>query len=322
MARKHYHFDPDKVHLTAFRYSLKHRLSRIGGFIVFSLALGVAGYFLTTGMLKTPREKSLITQNQKILSLYDNLDHRLDVYDRTLNAIEVLDDSIYRSLVGKHPLPWSIREAGVGGSEPGSELNIAGYPERVIRTADRINRMDSHLKVQENSYRDVMKQALKNSVKLSHLPAIMPISNDDLLMTGSGFGMRLHPILKIRRPHEGIDFFAYIGTDVYATADGFASDVRVSESFGKVIMINHGYGMETLYAHLSAFNVKKGQRVKRGQVIGKVGSTGLSSGQHLHYEVHINGTEVDPVNYFFNDLTAEEYKKIVAISQAYEMSMD
>ncbi|HEC43609.1 MAG TPA: M23 family metallopeptidase [Bacteroides sp.] len=322
MARKRYHFDPEQLSLTRVRKSFKEKLTRTGSYVLFSLTIGVAGFFLTTGIITTPREKNLIVQNENLLSLYSSLDQRLDVYDRTLTAIKVLDDSIYRALVGKNPLPWSLREAGVGGHELELGLNVSGYPDRVITTAERIDRLDSHLKVQESSYRYVMKEALRNSTKLNHLPAIMPVSNDDLLLTGSGFGMRLHPILKIWRPHEGIDFFAYIGKDVYATADGRVSDVRFSETFGNVVEIDHGFGIETLYAHLSSFNVRKGQRVLRGNVIGKVGDTGLASGQHLHYEVHIHGKEVDPVNYFFNDLTAEEYKKIVAISQAYEMSMD
>ena len=322
MARKHYRFDPDQLSITRVRRSLKQRISRTGSYVFLSLSIGIAGYFLTTGVVKTPREKNLITQNENLLNLYSTLDQRLDIYDRTLSALRVLDDSIYRSLVGKNPLPWSLREAGIGGQDVGISMNVAGYPEQVVSTAKRIIRLDSHLKVQENSYRDVLKEAFRNKTRLNHLPAIMPIANDDLLLTGSGFGMRLHPILKIYRMHEGMDFFAYIGTDVFATADGIVKDVRISETFGKVIEIDHGFGILTLYAHLSAFNVKEGQRVKRGNVIGQVGSTGMSSGQHLHYEVHIDGKEVDPVNYYFQDLSPAEYRKVVAIAQAYEMSMD
>ncbi len=322
MARKHYHFDPEQLSITRVHKSLKERLTKTGSYVLLSLAIGVSGYFLTTGIVKSPREKNLIDQNDKLLNLYTNLDQRLDNYDHTLSTIKILDDSIYRTLVGKKPLPWSLREAGIGGHNPGYGINITSYPERVIGTAERIDQLSSHLKVQENSYRDVLKTAFKNSTKLSHLPAIMPIANEELLLTGSGFGMRFHPILKIWRLHEGIDFFAYNGTDVYATADGFVRNVRISETFGKVITINHGYGIETLYAHLSSFNVREGQMIKRGCVIGHVGNTGLSSGQHLHYEVHLHGKEVDPVNYFFKDLTPTEYKKIIAISQAYEISMD
>jgi hypothetical protein len=322
MAQKHYQFNPEKLTLTPVRRSFKKWIIRAGSYILLSLSIGTAGYFLTTGIIKTPREKNLLSQNQKLLELYKTLNRRLDEYDRTLAVIKTLDDSIYRSLVGKEPLPWSLREAGTGGHESMLLLKDAGYPEQVVQTAERLERLNSHLAIQENSYRQVLRDAYRSKVKLNHLPAIMPIANEDLLLTGTGFGMRLHPILKIWRPHKGIDFFAYTGTDVYATADGLVTDVRISETFGKVITINHGYGYSTLYAHLSDFNVQEGQRVKRGQVIGLVGNTGLSSGQHLHYEVHINGVEVDPVNYFFKDLTPAEYKKIVAIAQAYEMSMD
>lgn len=322
MARKKYHFDPDQISVKPVQRNLKRAILRIGAYVFLSLAIGTVGYFLTTGILKTPREKSLISQNEKLLELYTSLDQRLDDYDKVLAAIRTLDDSIYRSLVGKNPLPWSIREAGMGGHDPSFALSNAVFPERVIMTATRIEQLDTYLEIQENSYREVLKETFRNKARLNHVPAIMPIYNEDLLLTGSGFGMRLHPILKIWRPHEGIDFFAYTGTDVFATADGVVKDVRFSETFGKVIEIDHGYGFVTLYAHLHEFHVRKGQLVKRGQVIGQVGSTGLSSGQHLHYEVHVKGVEVDPVNYFFKDLSPAEYRKVVAIAQAYEMSMD
>jgi len=322
MAKKKYHFNPEHLTITPVQPSLKRWISRTGLYILISLIIGSAAFFLTTGMVKTPREKNLIAQNEKLLALYSTLDNRLDEYDRNLSSIKTLDDSIYRSVVGMNPLSSSIRDAGIGGHDPGTYLKDAGYPGQVINTALRIEQLDSHLKIQENSYREVIREAYLNKRKLSHLPAIMPISNKGLRHTGSGFGIRLHPILKIQRMHEGIDFFASTGTDIFATADGIVKDVRVSTSFGKVIEIDHGYGILTLYAHLSKFNVRKGQRIERGNIIGQVGNTGLSSGQHLHYEVHLNGMEVDPVNYFFRDLSPAEYRKVVAIAQAFEMSMD
>jgi murein DD-endopeptidase MepM/ murein hydrolase activator NlpD len=322
MARKKYHFNPVQLTLTPVKRSLKRWLIRAASYILFSLTIGTAGYFLTTGLVRTPREKNLISQNEKLLELFTSLDKRLDSYDRTLSAMINLDDSIYRSLVGKNPLPWSLREAGTGGHSPAISLSEAGYPAEVIWTAERIDRLDAHLKVQENSYKEVLKAAFRNQDKLNHMPAIMPIYNKDLKLTGSGFGMRMHPILHIYRMHEGIDFFASNGTAVFATADGVVKDVRVSETFGKVVEIDHGYGLLTLYAHLNGFKVKKGQLVKRGNIIGEVGNTGLSCGEHLHYEVHVNGKEVDPVNYFFHDLSPAEYRKVVAIAQAYERSMD
>ena len=322
MARKRYNFNPDQLTLTPVRRSLKKSFFRVSSYLILSLGIGIAGYFLTTGLVRTPREKNLLLQNEKLLELYNTLDQRLDEYDRTMSAMINLDDSIYRSLVGKKPLPWSLREAGTGGNNPNLALSEAGYPARVLETAERIDRLSAHMKIQESSYKEVLMTALRNQDRMDHMPAIIPIYNKDLIHIGSGFGMRLHPILNIYRMHEGIDFFAATGTSVFAAANGVVRDARVSETFGKVVEIDHGYGLLTLYAHLSKINVKKGQRVKRGDTIGEVGNTGLSSAHHLHYEVHVNGVEVDPVNYFFKDLSPAEYRKVVAIAQAYERSMD
>ena len=322
MANKKFYFNPDYLSLTPAKKSLKKRITAITAYFILCLALGTVGYYLTAGLIRTPREKNLLSQREKLINLYQSLSDKLDKYEDALAEIRTMDDSIYRSLIGEPPLPASIRDAGTGGHDPGYNLGDAAYPEIVTSTAQKIDQLDSHLKVQMNSFRSVLSEMFSNKDRLEHLPAIMPISNRDLLRTGSGFGMRLHPILNIYRMHEGIDFHAPVGTEVYATADGRVKDVRISETFGKMIVIEHGYGLETIYAHLSDYHVRKGQKVKRGTLIGFVGNTGLSKGPHLHYEVHIFNREVDPVNYFFNDLTPEEYRQIVLISQSFEESMD
>jgi murein DD-endopeptidase MepM/ murein hydrolase activator NlpD len=322
MAQRKFYFNPDHLTLTPAKRSLKRRIGAISVFLLFCLALGTTGYFLTSAIIRTPRENNLLAQNQKLINLYQSLNKKIDDYEAVLSDLRTMDDSIYRSLIGIAPMPPTIRNAGTGGHEPGVNLRDATYPGIVVNTAEKINQLDSHLKVQMNSFRSVLNEMFSNKDRLVHLPAIMPISNDNLLRTGSGFGMRLHPILNIIRMHEGIDFHAPTGTEVYATADGVVKDVRTSETFGKVIVIDHGYGLETFYAHLSAYNVRIGQKVARGSLIGFIGDTGLSRGPHLHYEVHIFNREVDPVNYFFKDLTPEQYKEIVLISQSFEESMD
>jgi murein DD-endopeptidase MepM/ murein hydrolase activator NlpD len=322
MAKKKFYFHPDQLSLTPAKRSLKKRLAIISVCILICLALGTIGYFLTSGIIRTPRENILLSQNQKLFSLYQSLNEKLDQYEVALSEIRTMDDSIYRSLIGKAPMPPTIRNAGTGGHEPVLNLRDAAYPGIVANTANKIDQLDSHLKVQMNSFRSVLNAMFSNKDRLVHLPAIMPISNENLRHTGSGFGMRLHPILNIVRMHEGIDFHAPVGTEVYATAAGVVKDVRTSETFGKVIVIDHGYGLETFYAHLSDYNVRIGEKVERGNLIGFVGNTGLSAGPHLHYEVHIFNREVDPVNYFFQDLTPDEYKEIVLISQSFEESMD
>jgi murein DD-endopeptidase MepM/ murein hydrolase activator NlpD len=289
MAQKKFYFNPDHLSLTPAKRSLKKRIAIISVFVLICMALGTVGYFLTSGIILTPRENNLLSQNKKLINLFQSLNKKLDEYEVALSELRTMDDSIYRSLIGKAPMPPTIRNAGT---------------------------------VQMNSFRSVLNEMFSNRERLVHLPAIMPISNDNLRRTGSGFGMRLHPILNIVRMHEGIDFHAPVGTEVFATADGVVKDVRTSQTFGKVIVIDHGYGLETFYAHLSDYNVRKGEKVVRGNLIGFVGNTGLSRGPHLHYEVHIFKREVDPVNYFFKDLTPEEYKEIVLISQSFEESMD
>jgi murein DD-endopeptidase MepM/ murein hydrolase activator NlpD len=322
MARKKFYFNPDHLSLIPAKRSLKKRIAITSSFVLICLALGTIGYLLTSGLIMTPRENNLLSQNEKLINLYRSLNEKLDEYEVALSELRTMDDSIYRSLIGKAPMPPTIRNAGTGGHEPVLNLRDASYPGIVVNTAEKISQLDSHLKVQLNSFKSVLKEMLSNRDRLEHLPAIMPVSNENLRLTGSGFGMRLHPILNIVRMHEGIDFHADVGTEVYATAKGVVKDVRTSETFGKIIVIDHGYGIETFYAHLDGYNVRKGEKVARGNLIGFVGNTGLSKGPHLHYEVHIFNREVDPVNYFFKDLTPEEYKEIVLISQSFEESMD
>lgn len=322
MAQKKFYFNPDHLSLTPAKRSLKKKFAIISVFVLICMALGTIGYFLTSGIILTPRENNLKTQNEKLINLYQSLNEKLDEYEIALSELRTMDDSIYRSLIGKAPMPPTIRNAGTGGHEPAVNLRDAAYPGIVVNTAEKIDQLDSHLKIQMNSFRSVLNEMFSNKDRLVHLPAIQPISNEDLRLTGSGFGMRHHPILNIVRMHEGIDFHASIGTEVFATADGVVKDVRTSETFGKVIVVDHGYGLETYYAHLNGYNVRKGEKVARGNLIGYVGNTGLSRGPHLHYEVHIFNREVDPVNYFFKDLTPEEYKEIVLISQSFEESMD
>ncbi len=322
MAQKKYYFNPDHLSLTPARRSLKKRIAIISVYILICLVLGTIGYFTTSGVIRTPRENNLFSQNEKLINLYQSLNEKLGQYEAVLSDIRIMDDSIYRSLIGKAPMPPTIRNAGTGGHEPELNLRDVAYPGIVVNTAEKIDQLDSHLKIQMNSFKSVLNTMFTNKDRLVHLPAIMPISNENLRHTGSGFGMRLHPILNIIRMHEGIDFHAPVGTEVFATAAGVVKDVRTSGTFGKVIVIDHGYGIETFYAHLSEYNVRVGEKLARGSLIGFVGNTGLSAGPHLHYEVHIFGSEVDPVNYFFQDLTPDEYKEIVLISQSFEASMD
>jgi murein DD-endopeptidase MepM/ murein hydrolase activator NlpD len=219
-----------------------------------------------------------------------------------------------------------VRKAGFGGINKYSHLENLNNSALIIETARKIDVLAKEAYIQSKSYDEVLKMALNKEQMLASIPAIMPISNEDLKRTASGWGYRMHPIYKVRKFHYGMDFTAPVGTPVYATGDGKVLEVSGSKrsrvGFGLVVKIDHGYGYETVYAHLNAFNVRQGQEVKRGDVIGYVGNTGGSTAPHLHYEVHRNGSAVNPQYYYFKDLTPQEYERMIAISSNIGQTLD
>ena len=193
----------------------------------------------------------------------------------------------------------------------------------VIETTKRLDKIRKKIYLQSKSFDELIALAIRKEDMLRSIPAILPISNKDLTRTASGYGLRVHPIYKIIKFHTGMDFTAPTGTDVYSTGNGVVADVQTSQrGLGNHIIIDHGFGYSSIYAHLDGFNVRKGQKVKRGDVIGYVGNTGTSVAPHLHYEIKLNGVNVDPVNFYFNDLTAEMYERIIEIASKTGQSFD
>jgi murein DD-endopeptidase MepM/ murein hydrolase activator NlpD len=230
---------------------------------------------------------------------------------------------IYRVYFEQMPFPSTQREVGVGGSQEYANLPNNKFGDILASTSQSIDHLERKLVVQSSSFDQVIEMAAHKEARLAARPAIQPISMKDLTRFGSSFGLRYHPILKVIRPHEGIDLTAPRGTPIYATADGTVIEAGYrAGGFGKKIVLNHGFGYETLYGHCETVLVKPGQKVKRGDVIGLVGSTGLSKSPHLHYEVHINGHPVDPVNFYANDLSAEEYDRMIEMLAMADPSFD
>jgi len=219
---------------------------------------------------------------------------------------------VYRSIFGAEPYPEHLRRGGIGGSD--RYRNLKGYEssEGIIETQKRINRLQRFLVAQSKSFEEIFALAKTQDQMLQSIPAIQPVANKDLRRLASGFGMRIHPIYKIAKMHTGLDFTADVGTEIYATGDGVieAIDSKLS-GYGHHVIINHGFGYQTLYAHMSRVQVRPGEKVKRGQVIGYVGNTGTSTGPHLHYEVVKNGVKVDPAFYFYSDITPEQYEDML-----------
>ena len=248
---------------------------------------------------------------------------KLQQVELVLDDIQQRDDNIYRVIFEADPIPTSIRKAGYGGVNRYKDLEGYNNSELIIATTKKIDQITKQLYIQSKSFDDVIELAKNKAVMLASIPAIQPVSNKNLKQMASGFGIRIHPIYKTQQFHDGMDFTAKIGTPIYATGDGKIAKVeRNARGYGNHLIIDHGFGYKTLYAHMSKFKVTIGQKVNRGDVIGYVGNTGLSSGPHFHYEVHKNGEKINPVNFYFNDLTPEQYEKMLEISSQNNQSFD
>ena len=323
MAKIKYKFNPETLSYDKVERNLKTKIHRF--LIIFSTSLLLSSVMVIVFLqfYETPKMRSLKHENQRLLTQYELMAKNIKDIEAVLEDIQQRDDNLYRVIFEADPIPSSVRKAGFGGVNKYSHLESLDNAELVINTARKLDIVAKEAYIQSKSYDEVLNMALAKEQLLASIPAIMPVSNKDLNRTASGWGFRIHPIYKIRRFHYGMDFTAPVGTEVYATGDGIVKDVETSRvGFGKWIVIDHGFGYETLYGHLNEFNVKKGQQVRRGSVIGYVGSAGTSSGPHLHYEVHKNGKAVNPQFYYFKDLTPQEYERMIAISSNMGQSYD
>jgi murein DD-endopeptidase MepM/ murein hydrolase activator NlpD len=254
---------------------------------------------------------------------YDLIQRDMANIENVIEGLEKTDDNLYRTIFEAEPIPATLREGGSGGVNRYTALEGYSNSNLVIETANRLDKIRKRVYVQSKSFDDLIKLAKNKEEMLRSVPAILPISNNDLTRTASGFGLRIHPYYKIIKFHYGMDFTAPAGTDVYATGNGvIVARIASKRGFGNHIIIDHGFGYISIYAHLSDFNVKVGQKVKRGDVIGFVGNTGMSVANHLHYEIKLNGVCIDPVNYYFEDLTAADYERIVEIASKTGQSFD
>ena len=324
MARLKYRYNPDSLSYDRIRPSFKKRFLIFLSYltVVFSIALLLNVFY--SSVFDTPREKMLTRENNQLNLQYEILNQKIGKLEMVLEDIEKRDDNIYRTIFNADPIPSSVRSAGFGGVNRYEYLEGYDNSELIIETAERLDILTKAIYVQSTSYDEVIDLARSREDQLSSLPAIMPISNKDLTRTASGWGFRIHPIYKIRKFHYGMDFTAPTGTEVYATADGAIERIQRSRrGYGNVLVVNHGYGYKTLYAHLTGFNnAWVGKKVKRGDIIAFVGSTGLSTAPHLHYEVHLNGKKINPVNYYFEDLSAQEYDRMIELSMRPGQSFD
>lgn len=300
------------------------RLLRIGGILSSMLVTAIITVAIAFSVLDSPKEKAMNDELKQLKEQYAYLQRELNNLSNDIADLEHRDNNIYRSVFETAPLPDSIRKGKKYTTIVPSHLAYIPTDKLLATVQEGINNLYRRIKIQNKSY-DTLEHFVKSKEEmLSAIPAIQPLSNKTLERLASGFGYRIDPIYKTPKMHTGLDFSAATGTPIYATGDGRVSFAGFDNAggYGNHVIINHGYGYETLYGHMTRMKVRRGERVKRGQVIGWVGSTGKSTGPHCHYEVIKNGEKIDPVHFFFNDLTATEYERIVRIAASSNQSFD
>ena len=318
-----YKFNPDSLSFDRIRLGIRTLLFRSLAYFVGSVFIALIYWTIFAAFFDSPKEKALKREVQQMTIQYELIHREMADVENVLVDLQKTDDNLYRTIFEAEPIPSTLRDGGMGGVNRYEALEGYNNSNLVIETANRLDKIRKKIYVQSKSFDDLIKLARNKEEMLKCLPAIIPISNKDLTRTASGYGMRIHPIYRISKFHYGMDFTAPLGTDVYATANGTVVGVLTAQrGLGKNIIIDHGFGYSTIYAHLSNFNVRVGQKVQRGDVIGFVGSTGTSVANHLHYEIKLNGVNVDPVNYYFEDLSAADYEKMVEIASKTGQSFD
>jgi murein DD-endopeptidase MepM/ murein hydrolase activator NlpD len=325
MAKVKYYYDAENL---AYRVIKNTNRKKVGVVLLFLAASGLFGFLcfvalLNTPFFETPKDKLQAREIENLKINYEILTRRMEQVNEVLADVEERDNNIYRTYFNASPIPEEQRKAGFGGVNRYKELEGYNNSELVINTTKMLDIISKELVVQSKSLDEIAKLAKDKEKLLAAIPAIQPVKNEDLRQMASGFGYRSDPFTKIRKFHAGMDFSARTGTPIYATGDGVVSvaDNRMS-GYGNRIIIRHGYGYETLYAHLSKFKARVGQRVKRGDVIGYVGSTGRSEAPHLHYEVHKNGEVINPINFYYGNISAKEYILISKLANQENQSLD
>ena len=323
MKNPKYKFNPESLSFDRIRLGVTDILLRTLAILIGSVMIAVVFNFLYGLFFDTPKEKALKREIEQLSLQYDIIHREMANLDKVIEHLQETDDNLYRTIFGAEPIQPTQRQAGIGGVNRYDELEGYDNSRLVVETAKRLDGIKKKIYIQSKSFDELILLSREKEDMLSSIPAIIPISSKDLTRIASGFGLRIHPIYKISKFHAGMDFTAPLGTEVYSSGDGTIESVNSGlRGMGNYIVINHGFGYSSLYAHLDSFSVKPGQKVHRGDVIGYVGNTGLSIAPHLHYEIKLNGQNVDPVNYFFNDLSAAEYEKMIEIASKTGQSFD
>ena len=325
MAKVKYYYDSENL---AYRKIITRKRKKFAVVLLFLVASALFGFLafvilLNTPFFETPKDRLQAREIENLKLHYAILNKKMDQVDNVVDALKDRDNNLYRVYFNTSAISDEERKAIFGGVDRYKELEGFDNSQLVLNTTKRVDVINKELAVQSKSLDYILKLAKAKNNLLSAIPAIQPVRNENLKHMASGFGYRTDPFTKARKMHEGMDFTAKTGTPIFATGDGVVAraDNTVS-GYGNHIVIRHGFGYETLYGHLSKYKSRAGQRVKRGDIIGYVGSTGRSEGPHLHYEVHKNGKVVNPLNFYYGNISAVEYVAISQLANQENQSLD
>ena len=312
--QRHYRINPETLQLERIEHGIRYWLRRSGGYIIGGICIGILFFYIFLYFFPSPREASLMQYNKNLTAQLRLMDQKVDQMQLVMSDMAQRDDNLYRAILGAEPIPLTAR---MGATQQISYYDSLAHMTNDQLVADvqrKIDILEKELYVQARSYEEVLEVAKNQEVRMENIPAIQPVLNKDLKRMASGYGWRVDPVYHVRRFHEGMDFSAPIGTDIFATGNGVITFVGWKQGYGNTIEVDHSFGYKTRYAHCSKLIARVGQKVKRGDVIALVGNTGKSMGPHLHYEVHYQGRPIDPRNFYFYDLSPEDYDKMVQLS--------
>ena len=323
MARKKkYRINPETLAMEQVEHGFRYWLRQTGNYIFAGIVIGVLLLYVLLTFFPSPREKQLKKEKDAMQAQLEVLNQQVDQMQIVMTDLQQRDDNLYRVLFGAEPIPLHIRQ--------GAQRKI-DYYERIASMTNselaadltlKVDMLGKEIYVQAKSYDDIVAMAKTQEIRMENIPAIQPVMNKDLKRVASGYGMRIDPVYHVRKFHQGMDFTAPTGTDIYATGNAKVVFSGWKQGYGNTVILDHGFGYQTLYAHLFKSLVREGQRVRRYDVIALVGNTGKSTGPHLHYEVRLHGKPVDPRNYYFYDLSPEEYDKMIQLSNNFGQMLD
>lgn len=325
MSKVKYYYDAETLSYKKIEEKASKKLGRVFLFAISSVLVGFIGLIvlLNTSFINTPKELSLEREVKNFRLQYELLDKKMQQIEMVLANIEDRDNSIYRIYFEANPIPEEQRRAGFGGLNRYQSLDGYQNSDLIITTTKHMDIIQKQMVVQSKSLDEIAKLAADREKLLAAIPAIQPVANENLKRMASGYGWRSDPFTKVRKRHWGMDFSAPKGTPIYATGNGkvIRSDNRAS-GFGKHVRIDHGFGYTTIYAHMTEYNVRRGQTVKRGDIIGFVGSTGRSQAPHLHYEVWKDKVRINPINFYYGNLSPEEFQILLRSASQENQSLD